>query len=562
MLLAPAAADGAGRHAANQAVAVAWQRAYAAQPLPPLPAAHAQIAPHGDGGRGVADALAAWHRWHSPALQAQTASLFTPAQWPWYAVLERARVETQASLDLPGMALNLAQLQHLQTPHEPWNAIYLIARYAFNTGDTDQIGQRILDEPSQKPRSWWQRFRHTPLAKPRPTEAQITHTLCQAPPLLTDGLQFAHAVLPLVQALAAHHAGPPAGKARAPGTPHHRPNAKPQHDHHRAATQPAPATDGAASASLKQTAAEAAYPGYKVFSSQWDEEGPASCWFQPQDAQALHQLDTLDQGKTRQLALRLQRRLLAAQQRHWSFDQEEGRLDNRRLARLLARGDRPRVFRAEDPAMVPEACVTFLVDQSGSMRGASQRMTALAIDLAVQTLQICHIRCEVLGYTTRFGADNPAALQWRQTQEPHQPGRLNAVRHIVYKTPAQPWRRTRAHLGLLLRDGFGQENIDGEALHWAATRLSRQAQPRKILVVLSDGTPYDPATTQANGRSYLENYLREVIAQVECSPIHLVALGTGQGVGRYYRHSITLAQPGAVADTLFNHLAELLTSPA
>jgi cobaltochelatase CobT len=195
------------------------------------------------------------------------------------------------------------------------------------------------------------------------------------------------------------------------------------------------------------------------------------------------------------------------------------------------------------------------------MRGARQQITAQAIDLAVHALEACQIRCEVLGFTTRFGAKNPIVDQWRRMGSPIEPGRLNALRHIVYKTPNQPWRGNRHQLGLLLREGFGHENIDGEALHWAACRLMRQPQPRKILIVLSDGSPYDRSTALANGRTYLENHLREVITKIELSPIHLVALGASQDVGRFYRHALKLHQPESVAEVLFDQLAELLTRP-
>lgn len=208
---------------------------------------------------------------------------------------------------------------------------------------------------------------------------------------------------------------------------------------------------------------------------------------------------------------------------------------------------------------MPDACVTLLVDQSGSMRGERQRMAALAIDLAVHSLEVCRVRCEVLGFTTRFGADNPVAQAWRKAGSPSAPGRLNALRHVVFKTPSQPWRRARPQLGLLLREAFGFENVDGEALHWAARRLAHRPEPRKILVVLSDGAPYDAATAQANGREYLEHHLRAVIAELESSPIHLVAIGTGQEVGRYYRQAVTVRRPEAVAEVLFDRLGDLLT---
>ncbi|WP_223135742.1 cobaltochelatase CobT-related protein [Halomonas sp. ANAO-440] len=298
---------------------------------------------------------------------------------------------------------------------------------------------------------------------------------------------------------------------------------------------------------------------YAVYSRAWDEEHPASFWYRSEDAAALKSLDVLDRRRVRQLAHRLQRRLMAARLRHWSFDQDEGRLDSRRLARLI--GDNPsrRIFRTENEAPVPEACVTILVDQSGSMRGQRRRMAAIVIDLAVHTLELCQIRCEVLGFTTRFNANNPLTLHWQQNGSPDAPGRLNAIRHIIYKTAEQPWRRARPQLGLLLRDELGHENIDGEALYWAAKRLIRQPQPRKILMVLSDGAPYDKATAQANGRAFLEQHLRHIIREIDHSPITLAAVGTGQDVARFYRQALTVRHPEAIAETLYERLGDLLT---
>jgi cobaltochelatase CobT len=297
---------------------------------------------------------------------------------------------------------------------------------------------------------------------------------------------------------------------------------------------------------------------YAVFSRQWDTVQPAQYWLKPSDIEALKELHQLDQRRIKRLAHRLQRRLLAASQRRWLFDQEDGRLDNRRLARLLDDKPNQRVFRIEKEALMPEACVTLLVDQSGSMDIKRRQMAATAIELAVHTLENCKIRCEVLGFTTRYTADNPLFKRWQQLGKPEQPGRLNALQHIVYKTPEQPWRRTKQNLGLLLRQMPGHENIDGEALNWAANRLSRQPQQRKIMIVISDGAPYDKATTHANGREFLERHLRLVISDIEKSPISLAAIGTGQDVARFYNSAITVRSPEAVAETLFEKLGDLL----
>jgi len=186
---------------------------------------------------------------------------------------------------------------------------------------------------------------------------------------------------------------------------------------------------------------------------------------------------------------------------------------------------------------------------------------ALAIDLAVHVLEISGIQCEVLGFTTRYGENNPVERRWQRSGRSGRPGRLNALRHIIFKSARQPWRRCRPHLGLLLRDGFGHENIDGESLHWAAQRLFSLDVQRRILMVLSDGAPFDQATASANGREFLCDHLRTVVRRLDALPLHLLALGTGADVSRFYRQAVVLKDPEAVAETLFERLGDLLTSP-
>jgi cobaltochelatase CobT len=527
----------------------AWRRSYAGAQPAPWTARHAAIGPGDAASRGGADALAAWQRRHPPQID----GLFSAAQWPWYAVLERARVETLAGQHLPGIAHNLRRPQDLQPAWPALAGLYLQARQALGGPASTPPDARPTAMAAQAAPVWSRWLRRAKPPAPAPTEAQWADTLRQARAVLGDGPAFARAVWPLVQALALSHGQAPLAPPQLPGPPGRDGDAEPPH--------PRPdARDASAGGPGAEPGVEPAYPGYAVWSHLWDEQGPAARWHTPQDDEALHRFNAIDRRQARQLAHRLQRRLLASRLRRWDFDQEEGRLDSRRLARLqsASSGAPPRVFRTEAEAALPEACVTLLVDQSGSMRGARQWMTALAIDLAVHSLQACQVACEVLGYTTAFGAANPLLRQWQQAGRPARPGRLNALRHIVFKTPAQPWQRARAGLGLLLREDFGHENIDGEALHWAACRLLRQPQPRKILIVLSDGAPFDAATSQAQGRAYLEDHLRDVIARIEAGPIQLVAIGAGQDVGRFYRHAITLRQPDAAPAVLFDGLARLL----
>jgi cobaltochelatase CobT len=550
----------------------AWGRAYAEGRSPPRP--QGASLPPSSTLREVGDAMAAWRRWHD----VRADYLFSEVEWPWYATLERARVETVASRKLPGMARNLGQLMTL-SPVEPLMArLYQVARQVFSDQATDETqlwGLELQANPAPPPSAslkhsllkgipWpWRSTsdqRGSPQTASGLDEAAALETLRLARGVLNDGAHFAEAVLPLVRALAGCHgveAQDPLSQTSVKPVNEAMPNAEDITDEEHPEAQ-IERPGGQA----EELGFAATYPDYRIFTRRWDEEHPASRWYCDADREVLYQLETPDRQHVRKLAHRLQRRLLAARLRQWSFEQEEGRLDSRRLAGLVGPRMNPRVFRTEEEAPVPEACVTLLVDQSGSMRGLRRRMAAMAIDLAVHTLESCQVRCEVLGYTTRYGGDNPLSQQWRQRERPERPGRLNALRHVVYKSANQPWRRARPYLGLLLREGFGQENIDGEALHWAAHRLMRQTQSRKVLIVLSDGAPYDEETVRANGRAFLEDHLRTVISEIEASAIELSAIGTGQAVGRFYRQALTVRQPEEVAEGLFDNLGDLLSQPA
>lgn len=583
---------------------IAWLRAYAGDATAELPA---HIGPLQPDQRPGADALAAWRRWHPPALD----SHFSDAEWPWYAILERARVETLASRELPGMALNLADLDAIAPAGRRAARLHRLARHTLASPPVTAEGVRREDEREtqgqeaadrQEPdradgipghdfgRSWpgpgdppepfatdntvhrvrvplitrlLASMRRRPAGlggAPGPTDAKIVAALRLAQLRLTDAAAFAEAVRPLVRALALSADQETAGDHPVSG-----PSPQPllgldaESDDASQVQEMETGNDPAQTGADEMSPADRRYPGYAIFSTRWDQTLAAAQLYQPGDALHLHDLEEGERRQARRLALRLQRRLLAARLRLWSFDQDEGRLDSRRLARLLTPKPPYAVFRLEDETPVPEACVTLLVDQSGSMRGRPQRLTAQAIDLTVRTLEFCRVKCEVLGYTTRYGADNPLVRAWQTAGCPSAPGRLNALRHIIYKGADQAWRQCRPHLGLLLRQDFGRENLDGEALDWAARRLLRRPEPCKVLIVLSDGAPYDEATAAANGRRFLEDHLRSVIAALEGSPIRLAAIGAGQTVGRYYGQALTLHRPEAVATVLFDHLGDLLT---
>ena len=539
--------------AQREQLAAAWERTYAAGRQSPPPRLNTQ-APIS---RSSADAQAAWRRWHAP----KQASRFNAEQRPWYVALERARVETLASAGLPGMASNLSEGVSLGEQSAVLTRLYLVSREVFSHQPPTL---KVLDHADTAEAYRWTTRLIRPLFSRRnreTTRAEDGHgsqalsehflieSLQKAGKVLEDSEAFTDHVVELVELLSGRYRIDTSSdeNPEQPGSP----SDSEQEDEN---------AEEIVRTVLEDELAERDdhRQGYGVFSRRRDEERPASHWATAEDAMALRRLDILDRQRVRQLAHRLQRKLIAARQPRWGFDQEEGRLDSRRLARLV--GDHPtqRVFRQEYAPPLPDACVTLLVDQSGSMSGRRRHMAALAIDLAVHTLETCQISCEVLGYTTRYAADNPLASQWRQIGAKEAPGRLNAVRHIVYKTAMQPWRRVRPHLGYLLRDMPGHENIDGEALHWAATRLSRRPEPHKVLIVLSDGAPYDKATVQANGRQFLDRHLRSGIAEIQSSPIHLAAIGTGQDVARFYQHVLTVRQPDEVAEKLFEQLAELL----
>ncbi|HDZ47784.1 hypothetical protein LCGC14_0107180 [marine sediment metagenome] len=540
------------RTSQEQALLEAWTRTYSSGRITLSLLASTQ--PASLKHRGAADALAAWRRWHDANQQAR----FTEREQCWYCLLERARVETMAIRELPGIAQNLANPVTTAPANREMAALYQAARLIFlGLPANNEILLTAL--PQQAPKSLLKRAFRQLMGQqssvpsiPTLSDDELKNGLQIASHHLKESSAFASSVLPIVQQLASFYTPPLSSPAQI--------NTRQDLDDQNEAEDDDSAIEELTESSLADELAERddQKQQYAVFSRQWDTVQPANYWLKPADIEALKELHQLDQRRIKQLAHRLQRRLLEASQRRWLFDQEDGRLDNRRLARLL--DDKPiqRVFRIEKEAPMPEASVTLLVDQSGSMDIKRRQMAAIAIELAVHTLENCKIRCEVLGFTTRYTAENPVFKRWQQLGKPEQPGRLNALQHIIYKTPEQPWRRTKQNLGLLLRQMPGHENIDGEALHWAANRLSRQPQPRKIMLVISDGAPYDKATTHANGRDFLERHLRLIINDIEKSPISLAAIGTGQDVARFYNNAVTVRSPEAVAETLFEKLGDLL----
>ena len=259
------------------------------------------------------------------------------------------------------------------------------------------------------------------------------------------------------------------------------------------------------------------------------------------------------------LAKRLMRVLLARQTRRWQFDLEEGVLDGARLATFVASRGHTRPFKAEQESPFPSTVVTLLIDHSGSMRGRPMLIAALTVEIFARVLERCGVRCEVLGFTTREWDGGSPAREWAAAGYPPDPGRLNALEHIVIKSADMPWRRARVALGLFLHDEMLKENIDGEAVAWAHGRLLTRPELRRILVVVSDGTPMDEATLAANGHEYLERHLLSVVEQIEArSPVQLAAIGIGHNVSAFYGNATTVARMEQLGPALTNKLMTLL----
>jgi len=307
--------------------------------------------------------------------------------------------------------------------------------------------------------------------------------------------------------------------------------------------------------------------GYVAFARQFDEEIGAEDLCDAMElarhrAELDQQLSNL-QGVVSKLANRLQRRLLAQQARAWDFDLEEGLLDVGRLARVVANANHALSYKREREMEFRDTVVSLLIDNSGSMRGRPIAVAAISADILARTLERCAVKVEILGFTTRAWKGGQSREAWVAAGKPRNPGRLNDLRHIVYKSADTPWRRARKNLGLMLRDGLLKENIDGEALLWAWKRLVVRSEQRRILMVISDGAPVDDSTLSVNPGNYLERHLREVIRDIERTPaVELVAIGIGHDVTRYYRRAVTITDAEELGGTMLRKLAELFEEDA
>ncbi|HWQ85934.1 cobaltochelatase subunit CobT [Brevundimonas sp.] len=305
-----------------------------------------------------------------------------------------------------------------------------------------------------------------------------------------------------------------------------------------------------------------AIDAYRVFTTAFDEVVDAAELCDPNELERLRAL--LDQQLTAlssvvsRLANKLQRRLMAQQNRSWHFDLEEGVLDTARLTRIITDPTSPLSFKAESESPFRDTVVTLLLDNSGSMRGRPIMVAAVCADILARTLERCGVKVEILGFTTRAWKGGQSREAWITAGKPANPGRLNDLRHIIYKSADAPWRRAKKSLGLMMREGLLKENIDGEALTWAHERLLGRTESRRILMVISDGSPVDDSTQSANAALYLDKHLRQVIAEIETrSPVELMAIGIGHDVTRWYRRAVTIVDVEQLAGAMVENLAAL-----
>ena len=323
-------------------------------------------------------------------------------------------------------------------------------------------------------------------------------------------------------------------------------NDSPSHDQNRSFSNPSPQLD------------------YKIFSKRFDEQIAAEDLCEESELHTLREF--LDQqlahlhGAVSRLANRLQRRLMAQQNRGWDFDLEEGYLDSARLTRIVVDPMHPLSFKMEKEIIFRDTVVTLLLDNSGSMRGKPITVAAICADILARTLERCGVKVEILGFTTKNWKGGHSREEWLHNGKIASPGRLNDLRHIIYKSADSPWRRSRCNLGLMMREGLLKENIDGEALQWAYSRLLARSEQRRILMMISDGAPVDDSTLSVNSGNYLEQHLRYVIDEIESCPlVELLAIGIGHDVTRYYRRAMTIVDTEELAGAMTQQLVNLFT---
>ena len=307
---------------------------------------------------------------------------------------------------------------------------------------------------------------------------------------------------------------------------------------------------------------QTAYEDYQIFTSQFDEIVNAIDLATPEETQRLRiQLDQLIspyQTTIGKLANRLQRLLQAQQNRSWNYNLEEGLLDTAQLHRVITRPGDPLSFKQESESKFKDTVVSLLIDSSGSMRGRSMTLAAICGDIIGSTLERCYVKTELLGFTTKHWKGGDARKAWVNQGSPSNPGRLNDLRHIIFKSADDNFRKARKSFGIMLREGLLKENVDGEALAWAHQRLIKRNEERKILIVISDGAPVDDSTLSTNHSNFLDNHLRQIINMIQTqSNVELLAIGIGHDVTKYYEKSITINRADELAEALLDKLTEL-----
>jgi cobaltochelatase CobT len=546
--------------------------------------------------RGWADSLALTAACHDPKLHARLAPKSGPARAVFEAV-ERARVEALGANRMSGMAANLTARVEDQYGH---------GRYA-------EITERA-DAPLEDALSLIVRERLTGASPPDTAKAMVDlwrpwieeragRTLSKLDRLAEDQATFGRSLRDLLKSLNVSEElsdgereegeddeqDPENGEQESKDTSE---GQEPQDQHsedQRGEGEEGETTDQAQDAEADQfdadsdsdEMADAREPwrpnfnvldnpeafGYKVFSRAHDEEIAAENLSTPDELERLRsfldkELRNL-QGAVARLANRLQRKLMAQQNRAWDFDLEEGTLDAARLTRVITDPLHPLSFKHERDADFRDTIVTLLLDNSGSMRGRPIMVAACCADILARTLERCGVKVEILGFTTRAWKGGQAREAWLAAGKPANPGRLNDLRHIVYKPADAPWRRAKRSLALMMREGLLKENIDGEALAWAHRRLQTRPERRRILMMISDGAPVDDSTLSVNTGSYLELHLRQVIEEIETrSSVELIAIGIGHDVTRYYRRAVTITDPSELAGAMTDKLVELFEETA
>ncbi|MBC7131559.1 MAG: cobaltochelatase subunit CobT [Roseovarius sp.] len=544
--------------------------------------------------RGTADALALRHKFHDDAVHARYAPPGEMAR-DLYEAMETARCEAVGARDMPGTATNIdariaqeaARLGYdriTSTADAPLPAAagYLI-RHLATGRDMPAGAQNVMD--------LWRGF----------IEEQAGGTLKNLQDILADQAAFARLARRVIEDLgygdqlgedpdaaddSEQEEAEEQGEEEQPDS-----TGEEQADENEAEADPERGQDEQQDASEAQVSldemadedvdeeaelpegeapleppppapASEADPDYAVFAAEFDEEIRAEELADPVELERLRayldqQLEPL-KGAVARLANKLQRRLQAQQSRSWEFDCEEGILDAGRLARVVANPTTPLSFKIEKDTEFRDTVVTLLLDNSGSMRGRPISIAAICADVLARTLERCSVKVEILGFTTRAWKGGQSREKWLAEGRPHLPGRLNDLRHIIYKAADMPMRRTRNNLGLMMKEGLLKENIDGEALEWAHRRTVARREARKILMVISDGAPVDDSTLSVNPANYLEKHLRDVIAMIERrKQVELLAIGIGHDVTRYYNRAVTITDAEQLAGAMTEQLAAL-----